>query len=302
MQRGAKASALAWDDVRLFLALTRARTVAAAARSLGIDASTVSRRLTTLEDALGTTLFVRGRDGLGPTQAAEELLPAAEMVEQGVARFTRTVEALERDVSGLVRLTCPVDLAEVVVAPTLRRLHEQHPGLRFTVDSSEALLDLTRREADIALRVVKPVRGDLVRTQALRASWVAAGAPALVHTLGSLARWEDAPWIGWGERYASLPAAQWLARHAPTVEPIVRSDSLGTQLAAVRAGLGIALVPRGNIAHYGLAPVTFADALRPDTTTWPTDELYLVTHEALRDVPRIRVVWDALLEALAALT
>ena len=114
MQR--PAAAVPWDDVRLFLALCRARTVGAAARALAVDASTVSRRLAALEEVLATTLFSRGREGIAPTVAAEGLLPVAEEMEAVMNRFARAADRLEREVSGLVRLTCPPDVAAVVVA------------------------------------------------------------------------------------------------------------------------------------------------------------------------------------------
>src|SRR5262249_55363555 len=106
---------LSWDDVRLFLALSRSRTVGQAARTLGIAASTAPRRLAALEEVLGATLFTRGRDGIEATKSAEDLLIAAEEVERGVARFANAVESLERDISGSVRITSPSDVAEVVI-------------------------------------------------------------------------------------------------------------------------------------------------------------------------------------------
>src|SRR5687768_13102834 len=101
MQRTPAASEpLHWDDVRSFLALCRARTVGSAAATLRIDASTVSRRLAALEAAMDTALFDRGRDGIAPTKAAEDLLPVAEEIERAMHRFTNATEALEREVTG----------------------------------------------------------------------------------------------------------------------------------------------------------------------------------------------------------
>jgi DNA-binding transcriptional LysR family regulator len=294
MQRTAR-EPLRWDDVRLFLALCRARTVGSAAETLGIDASTVSRRLAALEELLAATLFDRGRDGITPTEAAEELLPVAEEIEQSMTRFASAAEGLEREVSGLVRLTCPPDVVDVIVAPLLRDLLARHPALRVELDPGETVIDLTRREADLALRTVRPTRGDLVVTRLRAVRWVLVATPDVAHALGTLRRWSDAPWIGWGERLANTRPARWLAKHAPGVEPAVRSDSLRTQLAVIAAGAGVALVPEPSAAHYGLVPVKIGAALRDAAGEWPTDELFLVTHRALRDVPRVRVLWDLFL-------
>ncbi|MBF5044446.1 LysR family transcriptional regulator [Aggregicoccus sp. 17bor-14] len=289
---------LPWDDVRLFLALCRARNLGGAAKALGVDASTVSRRLAALEEALAVTLFDRSREGITPTEAAEGLLPVAEELEVGMARFASAADALEREVAGLVRLTCPPDLAELLVAPLVKELLGRHPALRIALEPGEALRDLSRREADVALRTVRPTRGDLVVTRLTAVPWVLVGAPALVKQFGVLKRWEDAPWVGWGERLAHLAPARWLAAHARGVEPRVQSESLRVQLAAVAAGVGVALVPEPSVAHFGLAPVRLAPSLREDAAQWPVDELFLVTHRALREVPRVRVLWELLRERL----
>lgn len=297
MHASAKAaSAPPWDDVRLFLALCRARTVGSAAQALGVDASTVSRRLVALEEILAATLFERSRDGITATKAAEDLLPVAEEIEQVMMRFTNAAEGLEREVTGLVRMTCPPDVAEVIVAPLLRDLLAAHPGLRVELEPGEAVLDLTRREADIALRTVRPTRGDLVVTRLAQVRWVLVAAPKLAKQLGTLRAWTDAPWVSWGERLANIKPARWVTKHAHPADPVVRSDSLLVQLAVVAQGVGVALVPEPSVEHYRLTPVKIAPALREAAEEWPTDELFLVTHRALRDVPRVRAVWDLLLE------
>ena len=290
--------ALQWDDVRLFLALCRASTVGGAARALGVDASTVSRRLAVLEEALSARLFERGRGGIARTEAAEELLPVAEELEQTMLRFARAAEGLEREASGLVRVTCPPDVAEVVLVPLLGELLARHPALQLELSPSEAVMDLSRREADLALRTVRPLQGDLVVTRLTSVRWVLAASPQLARTLGSLRAWTDAPWLGWGERRAHLAASRWHAKHVRGVQPVLRSDSQRVQLAAAAAGLGVALVPELSLAHFGLVPVKLAPALREAAAQWPEDELFLVTHRALRDVPRVRVLWELLVERL----
>ena len=133
-------------------------------------------------------------------------------------------------------------------------------------------------------------------TRLTSARCTVAATPELAASLGDLLAWTDAPWIGWGERYAGVPAARWLAQHGGGVEPVLLSDRLTTQIAAVRAGLGVALVPSPSLAYYGLVPVAFAEPLREAAGASPVDDLFLVSHSALRDVPRVRVVWDGLVE------
>ena len=212
-------------------------------------------------------------------------------------RFTHAAGGLEREVTGLVRVTCTPDVAEVAVVPVVGELLARHPGLRIEIDPGEALLDLTRREADVALRTVRPARGDLVVTALAEARWILVASPGLAGTLGSLRRWNDAPWVGWGARLAGVGAARWFQRHVG-VEPVVRSDSLLVQAAVVGAGVGVALMPAPSAAHYGLAPVRLSARLRPAAAEWPVNQLYLVTHRALRRVPRVQAVWDHLLRRM----
>lgn len=296
MQSKITTETLPWDDVKLFLALCRTPTLGAAAQTLRVDASTVSRRLASLEAALKSSLFDRGRDGVTPTEAAEALLPIAEEIEACMARFGQLAEGLERDAAGTVRITCPPDVAEVVLVPLLGELLMRHPRLRVMLDPAEALRDLTRREADLALRVVRPSGGDLVMTRLTSARWLLVGAPDLARRLGTVRDFARVPWIGWGERLASVPAARWLEQHVEGVEPVLRSDSLAIQLAGVKSGVGVALVPEPSVAHYGLVPIKLAPSLREAAARFPQDELYLVTHRALQNVPRVRVVWELLLE------
>jgi DNA-binding transcriptional LysR family regulator len=291
-----------WDDVRVFVALCRSRTVGAAAASLGVDASTVSRRLTAMEGALSAVLFERGRDGLTATKAAEDLMPVAEEIEQMMARFANEAEGLERLVAGTVRIACTPDIAEVLVAPLVPGLRTRHPSLRLVIDPGEHLVDLTRREADLALRTVKPTRGDLIVTRLAAVRWVPVAAPRLADVLGRLRSWKDAPWIGWGERLSGIAPARWLAAHVGEAAVVVRSDSLMLQLALIRDGVGAALVPEPSQRHFGLSILKTKRTLQDSADPLPFDELFLVTHRALHRVPRVRAVWDLLVERVAALT
>ena len=285
-----------WDDVQLFLVLYRSRTMGEAAEALRVNISTISRRLSALEEALDATLFDRGRDGLSPTQAAEQLLVAAEQTEAAVASFANVVDGLEREVSGTVRIACPPDMADVVVLPVLRELLAEHPGLRVVLSAGEAIVDLGRREADLAVRTVRPTRGDLIARRAMTLTWVPATDPASAGRWGGVEDLRSVPWIGWSSRYDHTPASQWLTRFS--LQPVLEVDSIRTQIAAAQAGLGVALVPQPSVEHYGLARLELAD-LEPQQRL-PRNDVFMVTHRTLRTVPRVRVVWDALLANLQA--
>lgn len=282
-----------WDDARLFLALARARTLGEAAARLGVDSSTVSRRLSALEEELATQLFDRSRDGVLATPAAEALMPIAEELELVMARFSGTAEGFDQAVEGTVRISCPPDVAEVLIVPRLSALRERYPRLRLQLDAGERLVDVSRRATELALRVVRPTQSDLVATRVGAVRWVPAiAAPHCPRD--PLRQWHALPWVGFGEGLAHTPVARWQARYQSETEVVVRTDSLRLQIALVAEGLGAALLPAGSVRHYGLRALRLNATLSEELAALPAQQLYLVTHRALRQVPRVRAVWDVL--------
>ncbi|XXY49269.1 LysR family transcriptional regulator [Sorangium sp. So ce269] len=287
-----------WDDVRIFLAVHRHGSLGQAGARLGLDTSTVSRRLTALEAALGARLFDRTREGLVPTRIAELVLPAAEAMEAAHRRLARDASGAEADAEGVVRLSVAPGEADVFVVPALVRLRARHPRIRIELDASARVVDLTRHEADVALRSVRPEGADLVVTKLGSARWVAAASRQLVKDSGRLASWDAVPWIAWDRDLASFPAARWLARHAPGADIALRTSFFLSQLTAAENGLGALLVPEPHMNARALAPLRFAGALEASAAEWPIDDLWLVGHRALRDVPRVAAVWSFLIEEL----
>lgn len=280
-----------WDDVRIFLAARRHGTLGVAAVRVGLDVSTMSRRLTGLEASLGVRLFDRTRTGLLPTRAAERMTPAAEAMEAAHGRLTRDVSDLEALAEGTVRLSAAPGLADLFVAPTLVKLRAQHPKIRIELDASVRAIDLTRHEADLALRSMAPRGEELVVTKLGSARWVPVGAPALVKKLGRLESWSDAPWINWDRDLASFAPARWVARHASKAELVLRTSHFTSQLIAAETGLGLVLVPTPYLTAKRLVQARFSEGLRASVDEWPSDDLWLVGHRALRDVPRVAAVW-----------
>jgi DNA-binding transcriptional LysR family regulator len=290
-----------WDDIRVFLVLHRARTLAAAARVTGLDPSTLSRRLAALEETLGTRLFDRTRAGLVPSEAAEQLLPAAEEMAEAHARLARDASALERVAEGRVRLSVPPGLAEAFVAPALGRLHRRHPRIQLDLDVALQFADLTRREADLAVRTRRPQTGDLVSVKLGERRWVPmqAARRASKQRSGAVKTWGALPWITWGDDLASFPAALWVARHVPAAAIVLRTSHVTTQVAAVQAGLGVALLPTTYARVSGVVPLRPGAALSPAMDDLPTNDTWLVGHRALRLVPRVAAVWSFLVEEFA---
>jgi DNA-binding transcriptional LysR family regulator len=295
---GADAAAARWDDIRIFLAAHRQGSLGGAALKLALDTSTVSRRLTALEESLGKRLFERTREGLSPTHAAEQILLAAEAMEAAHGRLTRDISDVEAEAEGVVRVSVAPGMADTFIAPALARLRQRHPKIAIELDASTAPRDLTRHEADIALRSVAPRGSELVVTKIATARWIAAAAPSFLEGCGKLASWSDVPWITWDRDLASFGPAAWLKKHAPKADVALRTSHFSSQLAAVQAGLGVALVAEPYLEGRGLVPVRYSPALAESAAAWPNDDLWLVGHRALRDVPRISVVWNFFAEEM----
>ncbi len=289
-----------WDQIRLFLAVMRGRSLAAAGSRLTMDVSTVSRRLDRLEEGLGVTLFDRTREGTRPTALAEQLLADAEEIELGVTRFAAAGERVETKVEGVVRLTVPPGISDVFVAPHLLELRRRHPGLSLEIDATISYADLTRREADVAIRTTRPTSGDLVVTKLVTTRELPMTSKAYARELGKLKRLEDARWIAWGNDLAHLPGARWLCEHGPSVVPVLRTSHFQSQIAAARAGLAVMLAAE-PYESVGLVPVEHARSLSEAWAALPTGDVWLVGHRALRSVPRVAAVWEFVLEKFGAL-
>jgi DNA-binding transcriptional LysR family regulator len=287
-----------WDDVRVFLALMRAGSLGQGATRLGIDVSTASRKLAALEERLGTRLFERGREGLSPTRTAELVLEAAELMESAHGRFARDASGVETEVEGVVRLSAAPGLAQDFVAPALPRLKARHPRLRIELDASARSVDLSRHEADLALRSVPLEGAQLVATRLGHSRWVAASSPEQARALGRVRDWEALPWIGWDRDMTSFHVARWLAKHAARAVVVLRTSHFGAQLAAARAGLGAVLAPEAHLPVQGLVPLKLAPSLAASASEWPEDDLWLVGHRVLRTVPRVAAVWQFLVDEI----
>src|SRR4051812_11294056 len=195
---GRALSTIDWDQVRVFLAVARAGQLAGAAARLGLDVSTVSRRIDRLEAELGVHLFDRTRDGTMATAAAEAMLPAAEDMERGLAQFAAAGGAIETTAEGGVRLAAPPGRADAFIAPLLARFNQRSPRVAVELDASIGYADLTRREADLALRAQRPRSGDLIAVKVVSTRALPLTSPEYAAELGRLQRWSDARWITYG--------------------------------------------------------------------------------------------------------
>ncbi|WP_437632851.1 LysR family transcriptional regulator [Sorangium sp. So ce854] len=277
-----------WGDLRLFLEVARAGSFSAAARKLGIEQSTVSRRMAAFERALRAAVFDRRPGGSMLTPLGEQLRRHVEAMEAGADQLVRDASGHEREVEGLVRLALTESIAVHAVIPrVLPALAEEHPRVSLHLLTSYEAADLGHRDAEIALRFFRPRSGDLVAARVVTLPTV----PVAHRRLSKKGR-DELDWIGVDLGRIAAVEDDYQKRHVRKAPRLVVGSYIA-QIEAVRAGLGAAVLPRSALALDD-------DLVELDLglPAGPVLELWLVTPRSLRQVPRIAAVWSALEEQL----
>ncbi|MET3663471.1 LysR family transcriptional regulator [Caulobacter sp. 1776] len=288
-------AAVDWERQRAFLAVLDTGSLSAAARELGAAQPTVRRRIEDLETQLGVALFTRSPSGLTPTPLARELAQHARAMAIAAASLARAASAEADAASGAVRITASEVVGMEVLPPILAELREAHPGLVFELALTNRSEDLLRREADIAVRMVRPTQEALV---AKRVGNITLGMHAhkrLLDAWGRPATLDEArrlPLIGYETETIGVRAVKALGLNLRPDEFSFRTDNDVAQLAAIRAGLGLGVCQVGLAARDPMLERVLPEAIRFDLET------FVVTHEDLKDVRRVRLVFDALVAGL----
>ncbi|MDR8730003.1 LysR family transcriptional regulator [Burkholderia pseudomultivorans] len=286
-----------WDDARVFLAIHRERTLRRAAQTLGVDQATVGRRLATLEHQLGATPFLRSSKGYLPTPVGELALRAAEAMEQHAHELVRLTQGVDRRLAGDVKVTTTDALAIEFVMPSIARLHAKHPDVCVSLNTSTQVLNLAKREADIAVRTVRPANPDLVARRLACWDMGLFASPDYLLRHGEPTR---------GTAFAGHDLVVYQPYIDASRQPAIAGEPIGNariaarinsslmMRAALRAGLGIGEIPVYMGERDGLARV------------WPGQlretpyEVWLVTHRDLRHTARIRATIDEIVFAFDA--
>ena len=285
-----------WDFYRTFLAVLKEGSLTGAARVLGLTQPTVGRHIDELEGAMGFQLFTRSQHGLAATPAALELRPHAETLSSAAASLLRTASGQGGSVKGTVRVSASEIVGVEILPPILADLRERHPDLDIELVLSNALEDLLRRDADIAVRMVEPAQDALVVRwignvalgfHAHRRYLERHGAPECLEDLMGHSL------IGFDRE---APAALSILRgKLPVFEQTrfaLRADSHLAQLAAIRAGFGIGVCQTGLAARDPDLVHVLCDVFEMKLGTW------LAMHENLKSTPRCRAAFDALANGL----
>lgn len=299
---------LDWSDLRFALAVGRQGSPGAAARELGVNATTVQRRLDALEKRLGARLFDRSRQGYVPTEAGELVLEQARRMAEQADEVERRVRGRDRELSGPLRVATGFVLMEHLLPGPLADFTRRHPGIEVEVVENAALSDLSRevadgvpdvrREADVALRLSPHVAEHLVgrtlgttqcRVYARRG---ASGLPQRVLPLPQLLR--EVPWVAFERRGPQRVYDRWMQQHLAPGQVRVRVDIFNAVAAMLHTGIGVGLLP------------TFMERALPDLmpVSEPIPDLavpvWLLTHPDLRQTARVQAFMRHVGDAIAA--
>ncbi|GGE17457.1 LysR family transcriptional regulator [Aureimonas endophytica] len=276
---------LAWDDFRLIRAVAETGTLPAAAAMLGVNHSTVFRRLRQIEDLLGAELFERDRAKLMPTQAGEEIAALALRIGADVDAVALRLAGREPEPEGEVRVTTNDSLLIHLLTPIFAAFRAACPRIRLDIVIGNPSLNLSKRDADVAIRATDRPPDTLVGRKAARIAWALYGPPG--------AEPENAAWVTLGETLGAMKVVRAVIARVPPDRLGYRVNSVLGLAEAVEAGLGIGYLPcfigdaRPGLARLG--------APEPDFST----DLWLLTHADLRRAARIRALLDFLGRAVA---
>ena len=282
-----------WSDLQFFVAVCERGSIGGAAQALGVNHSTVLRRVANLESTLGVRLFDRLPRGYALTVHGQELATAITGVQEQLDAAQRRVTGADLALSGLIRLTAPDTLLKSLLLPMLAEFQRDHPQVQLEIVSNNQFLNLTQREADVAVRGSNSPPENLVGRRVGHIQTALYAARTYLDGLGPDHEQADWRWVGHDASLAHLESAQWMRKHVAPGQVGIRLTSLVAMADAVAAGFGVSwlLCPLGD-ALPGL--VRLREPPRDlDTQVW------VLTHPNLKRVARIRALTDFLFHRLS---
>ncbi|MFY7866663.1 LysR family transcriptional regulator [Roseateles sp.] len=277
-----------WDDMRFFLHIARAGSLTAAAGKLGVSHATVFRRLGGLEAELGVRLFERSRSGYALTEAGQELLRLAADMEIGLASATRQLGKRAAWPGGVVRLTTTDTLMHAALAPLLSA-YQRQAGVQLLINTSTVQQDILKGEADVAIRAGGRPADPLVARRLCRIESTVYRSRKIGGA--SPSNLADFPWVAGDETFAHLDSSKWLHQQGLDANAVLRTNSHVNVLNLVKAGAGLAVLP----CYLGDLEPGLCRVLPAPPRAWRSD-LWLLTRQELRHVPRIKQLFDAVFE------
>ena len=286
-----------WDDLRVFLGVARSRSALEASPALGIDQSTISRRLKRLEEDIGSKLFDRNSQGHRLTSSGHRLLEHVEKLESTLAAMETDVFGDNMALTGEIRLGATEAFGSYFLAPHLAHFCTRHPAITVDLLPMPRNVNLSKREADASVTLDRPTTDSYVTSQLTQYRLLPYATPEYLQRhapIRSAADLAQHRWIDYVDDLLFADQQVSLRKWLPTVKPFLRSTSVIAQFQAVRSGLGIAVLPCFMASQDpGLVPVL------PDLLDI-TRHFWLVTPAETRELARIRALWDYLREVAEA--
>lgn len=286
---------LAWDDVRLFLAVVEAKSISRAARVLKLGQPTVSRRIAEFESVLGETLFERSVGGVVLTSFGEQLLVPARRMSEWAGELTRAAAQAEPSLTGTVRVTAPPLVAMALLPKLARRVATRYPQLRLEILSTIRHLDLARGEADLAIRGQAPDSPQLRSLHSLRHTQHVYVARRLKRRLPAKLTPGDIPWLAWTRELDHVTPNPQLRAMIPGFTPALTTDDILVMLQALRIGVG-AMVLADPIARLLGDPRLVA--LDVDLGPHSSGLTHIVAATSALGIPRVRAVKELLVRLI----
>ena len=278
-----------WDDLRFFLAVARSGRLTTAARRLGADHATVSRRISSLETSLKAKLFERRPQGYGLTLHGERLLAKAESMETDALSIQSEIGGADMELSGVVRIGAPDGFGTAFLAPRLAKFMVASPALELQLVAMPRLLSLSKREADVAITLAPPKEGKIVARKLVDYRLGLYAAPAYLAAAPAIAAPDDLHGhaiIGYIDDLIFTPELDYLDEVSKGLRARTQSSNLNAQMALAAAGGGVCVLPGFMAAsHPGLVQV-LPRQVSIQRSFW------LVVHADLKDVARVRTTVD----------
>lgn len=287
-----------WDDYRIFLAVARAGTLSQAGQQLGISQPTVGRRIAALERALDARLFDRVGRQMIVTPGGSAVQQEAEAMERAAASVGLRTLGIDRRPAGTVRLSVTEGLASTWITPRLAPLLKHYPGLKLEIATDRIAANLSKREADIAIRFFRPTQSNLLIRRFGDLRYGLFASRAYLKTCGTPRAPTDLVahrLIGFEEERRDWPEMAFLYRHGLAECFVYRSNSAIAQLAAAEAGLGIAPLP----IYLARPRKSLTRIMEP--IDLPSRQIWLAVHKDIRETARVAALWDFLAETLTML-
>jgi DNA-binding transcriptional LysR family regulator len=284
---------LEWSDFKVILALSRGGSVAGASRILGVDSSTVSRRLAAAEEALGAVLVLRGGREFRFTAEGNMALCTAEAIEASIQSTQTAIKSAKQTIEGKVKVTTVGSFFHFL-SPICAILHKEHPNLHIEIHDTDKMINLAAGEADIGLRFAKPTEPDLIARKAFDLGWCVYASKNYAAQYGlpkTESELREHRVILFTETRHHLPGFVWMEQFKTQEEKSTRVNSTSVALRSVLSGVGISALPCYEEDEH-------TNLLRVFPEPFYHQPAYVVYHESLRDSARIRVVVDGLLAYL----